>query len=110
MNPTVTDATARTPGTSPVGAPQATTADTGETGSGRGGAPQAAPAAPGEPAGRGGSRPRRQDAPDKPGTARWEEFAVPYRPNMNVISCPQSTPAPPGPADGNRTPPPVWDS
>src|SRR4051794_36137351 len=29
---------------------------------------------------------RRQDAPDKPDTARWEEFAVPHRPNMNVIS------------------------
>ena len=29
---------------------------------------------------------RRQDGPDKPETKRWEEFKVPYLPNMNVIS------------------------
>ena len=29
---------------------------------------------------------RRQDASDKPDTKRWEEFKVPYLPNMNVIS------------------------
>src|SRR3954453_8173628 len=104
MNPTVTDATARTPGTSAVGTPQATTADTGETGR------------------KVIIRIRRQDAPDKPGTARWEEFAVPYRPNMNVISCLQTIAAHPGtPArqcvppprvttGGRRTTPPVWDS
>ena len=28
---------------------------------------------------------RRQDAPDKP--PRWEEFAVPHRPNLNIIAC-----------------------
>jgi hypothetical protein len=28
---------------------------------------------------------KRQDAPDKPDT-RWEEFKVPYLPQMNVIS------------------------
>jgi succinate dehydrogenase iron-sulfur subunit len=92
MNPTVTDATARTPGTSPVGAPQATTADTGETGR------------------RVVIRIRRQDAPDKPETARWEEFAVPHRPNMNVISCLQYIAAHPVTTDGRRTTPPVWDS
>src|SRR3954463_15429298 len=92
MNPTVTDATARTPGTSAVGTPQATTADTGETGR------------------KVIIRIRRQDAPDKPETARWEEFAVPHRPNMNVISCLQYIAAHPVTTDGKRTTTPVWDS
>ena len=51
---------------------------------------------------------RRQDGPDKP--ARWEEFAVPYRPNMNVISCLQWIAAHPTTTDGTATTPPVWDS
>jgi succinate dehydrogenase / fumarate reductase, iron-sulfur subunit len=51
---------------------------------------------------------RRQDAPDKP--QRWEEFAVPYRPNMNIISCLQWIAANPITADGKQTTPPVWDS
>jgi succinate dehydrogenase / fumarate reductase, iron-sulfur subunit len=92
MNPTVTDATAHTPGTSPVGTPQTTTAGNGETGR------QVI------------VRIRRQDAPDKPETARWEEFAVPYRPNMNVISCLQYIVAHPVTTDGKPTTPPVWDS
>ena len=53
---------------------------------------------------------RRQDAPDKPDTARWEEFAVPHRPNMNVISCLQYIAAHPVTTDGRATTPPVWDS
>jgi succinate dehydrogenase / fumarate reductase, iron-sulfur subunit len=92
MNPTVTDATAHTPGTSPVGTPQTTTAGNGETGR------QVI------------VRIRRQDAPDKPEKARWEEFAVPYRPNMNVISCLQYIVAHPVTTDGKPTTPPVWDS
>ena len=28
---------------------------------------------------------RRQDGPGKP--SRWEEFRVPHRPQMNIISC-----------------------
>ena len=28
---------------------------------------------------------RRQDGPDKP--SRWEEFDIPYREKLNVISC-----------------------
>lgn len=28
---------------------------------------------------------RRQDGPDKP--RRWEQFAIPYREKLNVISC-----------------------
>jgi succinate dehydrogenase / fumarate reductase iron-sulfur subunit len=51
---------------------------------------------------------RRQDAPGKP--SRWEEFAVPYRPNMNIISCLQWIVAHPTTTDGTPTTPPVWDS
>jgi succinate dehydrogenase / fumarate reductase iron-sulfur subunit len=51
---------------------------------------------------------RRQDGPDKP--ARWEEFAVPYRPNMNVISCLQWIAAHPVTTDGRSTTTPVWES
>jgi succinate dehydrogenase / fumarate reductase, iron-sulfur subunit len=84
MNPTVTDATAGAPDRTAAGTPQ-----TGRTVL---------------------VRIRRQDAPDKPDTARWEEFAVPYRPNMNVISCLQYIAAHPVTTDGRRTSPPVWDS
>src|SRR6266851_2532430 len=31
-------------------------------------------------------RVQRQDGPERPETRRWEEFAVPYQPHMNVIS------------------------
>jgi len=51
---------------------------------------------------------RRQDAPDKP--ARWESFAVPRRPYMNVISALQYIAAHPVTTDGIATTPPVWDS
>jgi succinate dehydrogenase / fumarate reductase iron-sulfur subunit len=51
---------------------------------------------------------RRQDAPDKP--SRIEEFAVPHRPNMNIISCLQWIAAHPTTTDGKATTPPVWDS
>jgi succinate dehydrogenase / fumarate reductase, iron-sulfur subunit len=51
---------------------------------------------------------RRQDGPDKP--HRWEEFAVPYRPNMNIISCLQYIAANPITTEGKETTPPVWDS
>jgi succinate dehydrogenase / fumarate reductase iron-sulfur subunit len=51
---------------------------------------------------------RRQDAPDKP--SRWEEFAVPYRANMNIISCLQWIAAHPVTTDGKQTTPPVWDA
>jgi len=36
---------------------------------------------------------RRQDSPQLKDTARWEEFAVPRRPNMNII--PASSGSPP---------------
>jgi succinate dehydrogenase / fumarate reductase iron-sulfur subunit len=51
---------------------------------------------------------RRQDGPDQP--SRWEEFAVPHRPNMNIISCLQHIAAHPTTTDGKPTTVPVWDS
>jgi len=51
---------------------------------------------------------RRQDAPDQ--APRWEEFAIPYRPNMNIISCLQYIAAHPITSSGQETTPPVWDS
>jgi succinate dehydrogenase / fumarate reductase iron-sulfur subunit len=51
---------------------------------------------------------RRQDGPDKP--SRWEEFSVPRRPNMNIISCLQYIAAHPITIDGKSTTPVVYDS
>src|SRR2546421_12801944 len=51
---------------------------------------------------------RRQDGPNL--TPRWEEFAVPRRPNMNIISCLQYIAANPVTTSGVQTTPPVWDS
>jgi succinate dehydrogenase / fumarate reductase iron-sulfur subunit len=51
---------------------------------------------------------RRQDGPNAP--ARWEEFAVPYRPNLNIISCLQWIAANPRTTDGKDTTTPVWDA
>lgn len=51
---------------------------------------------------------RRQDRPDAP--HRWEEFAIPWRPNLNVIACLQSIAAHPVTADGKQTTPVVYDS
>lgn len=51
---------------------------------------------------------RRQDGPQK--TPHWEEFSVPWRPNMNIISCLQYIAANPTTTDGHHTTPPVWDA
>jgi succinate dehydrogenase / fumarate reductase iron-sulfur subunit len=51
---------------------------------------------------------RRQDDPHHP--HRWEEFAVPRRPNMNIISCLQYIAAHPTTTSGQTTTPPVWDA
>jgi succinate dehydrogenase / fumarate reductase, iron-sulfur subunit len=51
---------------------------------------------------------RRQDAPGRP--SRVEEFAVPKRANMNIISCLQYIAAHPITTDGQQTSSPVWDS
>lgn len=50
---------------------------------------------------------RRQDGPDLP--PRWEEFAVPRTPGMNVITCLQEIQRNPVNAAGNVTMPVVWD-
>lgn len=51
---------------------------------------------------------KRQDGPGK--AARWDEFAVPRRPNMNIISCLQYIAANPTTTSGQNVTPPVWDS
>jgi succinate dehydrogenase / fumarate reductase iron-sulfur subunit len=51
---------------------------------------------------------RRQDAPAKP--SRWEEFSVPVRPNMNIISVLQYIAAHPSTTDGQSTTPPAWEA
>jgi succinate dehydrogenase / fumarate reductase iron-sulfur subunit len=51
---------------------------------------------------------RRQDGPSA--EPRWEEFAVPHRPNMNIISCLQWIAAHPITTDGKATTAPVWDA
>jgi len=51
---------------------------------------------------------RRQDGPSA--EPRWEEFAVPHRSNMNIISCLQWIAAHPVTTDGRATTAPVWDA
>lgn len=51
---------------------------------------------------------KRQDAPGK--EPYWEEFHVPWRANMNIISCLQWIAANPVTASGKLTTPPVWDA
>ncbi|HEY0083998.1 MAG TPA: succinate dehydrogenase iron-sulfur subunit [Pyrinomonadaceae bacterium] len=50
---------------------------------------------------------KRRDRPDAP--QRWEEFHVPYRPNLNIISCLMDIQKNPVTKDGTRTTPVVWD-
>src|ERR1043165_2359836 len=49
-------------------------------------------------------RGERQDA-----AARWEEFSIPYRPNLNIISCLMEIRKNPVTRDGRATTPPVWE-
>jgi succinate dehydrogenase / fumarate reductase iron-sulfur subunit len=51
---------------------------------------------------------RRQDRPDS--DPRWEEFAVPRKPHMNITSCLQYIAAHPVTTDGRATTPVVYDS
>jgi succinate dehydrogenase / fumarate reductase iron-sulfur subunit len=51
---------------------------------------------------------RRQDGPGK--EPYWQEFAVPHRPNLNIIACLQWIATYPITTDGKQTTPPVWDS
>lgn len=51
---------------------------------------------------------RRQDGPGSP--SRWEEFAVPHVPSMNVIYCLMEIQRHPVTIDGKKTAPVVWDA
>jgi succinate dehydrogenase / fumarate reductase iron-sulfur subunit len=51
---------------------------------------------------------RRQDGPSAP--PRWEEFSLPYRAGMNVISCLMDIRKRPVTRDGRPTTPVQWDS
>ncbi len=53
---------------------------------------------------------RRQDARDRPETRRWEEFKVPYLPQMNVHSALQQVQKDPRTTDGKEVAPVVWDA
>ena len=52
-------------------------------------------------------RVRRQDGPEHP--SRWEDFEVPYRPGMNVITCLQDIQKSPRTRDGRTVAPVVWE-
>jgi succinate dehydrogenase / fumarate reductase iron-sulfur subunit len=51
---------------------------------------------------------KRQDNPSQ--ASRWEEFELPYKPNMNVISCLMEIAANPVTRDGKATTPITYDS
>ena len=55
-------------------------------------------------------RVRRQDTGDRPESRRWEEFKVPYLPQMNVISALQQVQKDPRTLDGKDVAPVVWES
>jgi succinate dehydrogenase / fumarate reductase iron-sulfur subunit len=54
-------------------------------------------------------RVKRQDGPGKP--SYWEDFEIPYKPSMNVISCLQELQRRPkaGGGSGDGAAPPTWD-
>lgn len=52
---------------------------------------------------------RRQDGSDRPETRRWEEFAVPYQPHMNVISALMEIQKNPVTVEGKKVAPVTWD-
>jgi succinate dehydrogenase / fumarate reductase iron-sulfur subunit len=52
----------------------------------------------------------RQDHPSKPETKRWEEFEVPWEPQMNVISALMAVRKNPVTLEGKKTTPVVWES
>src|SRR3990172_13338354 len=51
---------------------------------------------------------KRQDGPNV--AARWEEFSIPYKPKMNVISSLMEVRRHPYTVQGQKTTPPVWDA
>lgn len=52
----------------------------------------------------------RQDGPAEKSSRRWEEFAVPWHPQMNVISALMEIQKSPVTAEGKTVAPVVWDS
>ena len=50
---------------------------------------------------------RRRDKPDAP--QYWQEFELPYRPNLNIISCLMEIQKNPVTREGKRVTPPVWN-
>ena len=52
----------------------------------------------------------RQDGPDQPTTKRWEEFDVPWLPQMNVISVLMELRKNPVTIEGKKVAPVVWES
>src|SRR5262245_18161812 len=53
---------------------------------------------------------RRQCGPDHPESRRWEEFKVPYLPQMNVISALQQIQKDPRTTSGTEVAPVVWEA
>src|SRR5258708_973349 len=53
---------------------------------------------------------KRQDGPDKPDTRRWEEFEVPWQPQMNVISALMEIRKNPVTRKKKKVSPVVWES
>lgn len=52
----------------------------------------------------------RQDGPGQEATRRWEEFAIPWHPQMNVISALMEVQKNPVTGDGKSVAPVVWES
>jgi succinate dehydrogenase / fumarate reductase, iron-sulfur subunit len=52
----------------------------------------------------------RQDGPDQPQTKRWEEFEVPWRPQINVIAALMEVQRNPVTVDGTKVTPVVWEA
>ena len=52
----------------------------------------------------------RQDGPADKDSRRWEEFSIPWHPQMNVISALMEVQKHPVTSDGKTVPPVVWDS
>src|SRR5918911_3160525 len=50
---------------------------------------------------------RRRANPDSP--QYWETFEIPYRPNLNIISCLMELQKNPATKEGRQTTPPVWN-
>src|SRR5262249_51453767 len=52
----------------------------------------------------------RQDGPDQKDSRRWEDFSIPWHPQMNVMSALMEIQKKPETKDGTKVAPVVWDS